>query len=173
MNPQYTRREVVKQIEDSHSKVLVTVKPLLETALEAAQETGIKQVILLGEEESKQHGIINWCDVNNDAGDAFKNNSYQINVKENCAFLPYSSGTTGVPKGVMLTHHNVISNLVQFGKGFELIPREIVLGILPFFHIYGLVTIALSSLEHGKTVVTLPKFEPESFLKAIQESKVQ
>ena len=172
MNPLYTRREVVKQIEDSNSKVLVTVKPLLETALEAAQETGLKQVILLGEEESKQHGIINWCDINNDAGDAFKNNSHKINVRENCAFLPYSSGTTGVPKGVMLTHHNIVSNLVQFGKIFEVIPREIILGILPFFHIYGLVTIALSSLEHGKAVVTLPKFEPQSFLKAIQEGKV-
>ena len=172
MNPLYTRREVVKQIEDSGSKVMVTIKPLLKTALEAAQETGVKHIILLGDSETKQHGIINWADVHNDLGDEFKNNSYKIDTKEHCAFLPYSSGTTGVPKGVMLTHHNIVSNLIQFGKFLDKIPREVILAILPFFHIYGLVTILLSGIEHLKTTVTVPRFEPEMFLKTIQNNEV-
>ena len=172
MNPQYTKREVVKQIEDSHSKVIFTVEPLLETAMEAAHQTGIKDIILLGSEESKKHGIINFSDIEKDSGKGFTNNSHKLDMKEQCAFLPYSSGTTGIPKGVFLTHHNIVSNLIQFGKYFDIVKREIMLGLLPFFHIYGLVTILLSGMEHMKTTVTLPKFEPQTFLKSIQDYKV-
>ena len=172
-NPLYTKHEVVKQIEDSNSRVIITVKSLLEVSMEAASETGVKHILLLGEDESKQHGVINLANVENDSGSHFTNNSHKLNLKEDCAFLPYSSGTTGIPKGVMLTHHNIVSNLIQFGKMFDVVKREVMLGLLPFFHIYGLVTIILSGLEHLKTTVTLPKFEPETFLKSIQDYKVR
>ena len=172
MNPLYTKREVVKQIEDSHAKIIFTIKPLLETAMEAAHVTGIKDIILLGTEGSKKHGVINLSDIEQDSGKDFANNSHKLNMKDHCAFLPYSSGTTGVPKGVMLTHHNIVSNLVQFGKFFDIVKREVALGLLPFFHIYGLTTILLSGLEHMKTTVTLPKFEPQTFLKSLQDYKV-
>ena len=172
VNPLYTKRELVKQIEDSHSKVILTTKPLLETAMEAAHETGIKDIILLGSENSAKHGVINFADVENDSGSAFVNNSHKINFKEDCAFLPYSSGTTGIPKGVMLTHYNVVSNLVQMDTYIKHVKRYVVLGLLPFFHIYAISLIMLGGMESMKTTVILPRFEPQSFLKAIQDYKV-
>lgn len=96
------------------------------------------------------------------------------------AFLCYSSGTSGLPKGVMISHRNVIANTMQICKFIA--PGRInmhgpdwlenVLGLLPFSHIYGLVVVAHSSLYSGDNVVVLPKFEMASCLQAIQQYKI-
>ena len=84
----------------------------------------------------------------------------------------------GPPKGVMLTHGNLVANLEQT---YELVKRarpdllgdnDVLLGLLPMFHIYGMVTILHYSMIHGSTLVTLPNFEPETFLKAIAQHRV-
>jgi acyl-CoA synthetase (AMP-forming)/AMP-acid ligase II len=82
--------------------------------------------------------------------------------------LPYSSGTTGLPKGVMLTHGNVVANLVQI-DAIERPDLRALVGVLPFFHIYGMVAILNFGLMRGATVVTLPRFELEPFLKVLQD----
>lgn len=96
------------------------------------------------------------------------------------AFLCYSSGTSGLPKGVMISHRNVIANTMQIceyvGPGRRKMHgndwQENVLGLLPFSHIYGLVVNAHSTLYEGDGVVVLPKFEMASFLQAIQDYKL-
>eukprot|EP00794_Sanderia_malayensis_P017433 gene17433-19177_t len=172
-NPQYTKLELVNQLLDSKSKMIVTTSALLETAKSAAKETGIKQIINIDEGCDNVHdGVFTWSDIISDDGNAFENRSTQINAKETCALLPYSSGTTGKPKGVVLTHHNLVANGLQLDSFSETLPRNISLGLLPFFHIYGLSIILLSGLRNGETIVTLPKFEPQSFLQAIQDHKI-
>ncbi|EHL01093.1 putative 4-coumarate--CoA ligase-like 1 [Glarea lozoyensis 74030] len=100
--------------------------------------------------------------------------------KRQTAFLCYSSGTSGLPKGVMISHQNVITNVLQFTL-FEKHVREkrpkgqtseVVLGLLPLSHIYGLVVIAHVSAYRGDEVIILPKFEMPSFLNAIQRFKI-
>ncbi|HEX8852849.1 MAG TPA: AMP-binding protein, partial [Pyrinomonadaceae bacterium] len=96
----------------------------------------------------------------------------EIDPGEDVVALPYSSGTTGVAKGVMLTHRNLVSNLCQFeGAGFAWCDDTLVC-VLPMFHIYGLVAILNYGLYCGATIVTLPRFELEQVLGVMQDYKV-
>ena len=87
--------------------------------------------------------------------------------------LPYSSGTTGLPKGVMLTHYNLVANILQSASAMtSLREDDTVLGVLPFFHIYGMVVIMNLGLHVGATVVTMPRFELEPCLEVMQRYKI-
>jgi len=80
--------------------------------------------------------------------------------------LPYSSGTTGLPKGVMLTHRNLVGNVVQGQSVLSTAQDDVLLAVLPFFHIYGLVVLLTSALRLGATLVTMPRFDLEQWLDA-------
>jgi 4-coumarate--CoA ligase len=147
-NPVYTKEELAFQLKDSGAKGLVTQLPFLETAKEAAKHVGIPEdrIILIGDERDKTARFKHFTSIVNTAG----TNRYRrtrINPEEDLAFLVYSSGTTGLPKGVMLCHRNITSNIMMLkageagnltwnggkdGKG------DNILGFLPFFHIYGI-----------------------------------
>ncbi|KAL7420636.1 4-coumarate--CoA ligase-like 5 [Cryptotrichosporon argae] len=90
------------------------------------------------------------------------------------AFLCYSSGTTGLPKGVQTTHGNMVAQLQAFNVAYQpLAPdHDVVLGVLPFSHIYGLTVVALQPLTKGVSVVVLPRWEEASALTAIQKYKI-
>jgi acyl-CoA synthetase (AMP-forming)/AMP-acid ligase II len=94
--------------------------------------------------------------------------SVTIDPDTDVVVLPYSSGTTGLPKGVMLTHRNLVANLVQI-DAVERRDLRALIGVLPFFHIYGMVVVLNFGLMRGATIVTLPRFELEPFLKALQD----
>jgi acyl-CoA synthetase (AMP-forming)/AMP-acid ligase II len=88
------------------------------------------------------------------------------------AVLPYSSGTTGLPKGVMLTHANLVANLVQTHDAFPISEDDVLVGVLPFFHIYGQTVIMNLGLRSGATIVTMPRFDLDQFLDLIQEHEI-
>jgi acyl-CoA synthetase (AMP-forming)/AMP-acid ligase II len=95
-----------------------------------------------------------------------------INAREDLVALPYSSGTTGICKGVMLTHSNLVANLAQLKGGGHDWNEDTLVCVLPLFHIYGLVAVMSHGLWCGSTVVTLPRFDFEQVLRTIQEHKV-
>jgi acyl-CoA synthetase (AMP-forming)/AMP-acid ligase II len=95
-----------------------------------------------------------------------------IDPRRDLAVLPYSSGTTGLPKGVMLTHSNLVANMLQIQDGFPISDEDVLIGVLPFFHIYGQTVIMNQGLWQGATIVTMPRFDLEQFLGLIEEHGV-
>ena len=168
INPLYTADELAHQLNDAKAKFLVTISLFLENAQEAAAKSNIQEIFTFDPVE----GVTPFMALTqNDEAMT----PVAIDPREDLVVLPYSSGTTGLPKGVMLTHHNIVSNMVQCEgiTGFNLVgPDDVLLGLLPFFHIYGMVVIMNMSLAMGATVVTIPRFDPELFLSLIQKHKV-
>jgi acyl-CoA synthetase (AMP-forming)/AMP-acid ligase II len=164
-NPLYTVEELGKQLADSRAKFLVTVPALLGRAREAAEGKGVEELFVFGEAE----GATPFASLLEGEGDV---PAVDIDPRGDVVVLPYSSGTTGVCKGVMLTHRNLIANLAQIrGAGLEW-EGETVLCVLPLFHIYGLVAVLNHSLHCGSTLVTLPRFDFEQALKTMQDRRV-
>ena len=176
-NPQYTAEELAYQFKSSNSKYVATIPALLPTIKEAASKSVcVEKIIVLSDEECLGEGknMISYQSLVKDSGSQFPS-STTLDYKNDIAVLPYSIGTTGLPKGVMLTHYNITANVNQMFH-----PQLIdytdtdcrLLGILPFFHIYSMIVLLASGLYQGATNVMLPKFEPELFLQAIQNYKV-
>jgi len=165
VNPLYTVGEVAKQLQDSTARFLLTVPPFLATAREAAQQAKIDEIFVLGEAEGATpfaallaHGNVA--------------PAVTIDARKDLVALPYSSGTTGLPKGVMLSHYNLVAQLcsVEGVTDAALItPQDTVLAFLPFFHIYGIVAFMNASLYQGATVVTMPRFDLEQYLQLAQK----
>lgn len=166
VNPMYTAEELRKQLADSGAKYLVTIPQLVGRAREAAEGKSLSEIFVFGEAEGATPFA---ALLEGGAGDLPPVN---INPREDLVALPYSSGTTGVCKGVMLTHRNLVSNLAQIeGSGHDW-RDETLICVLPLFHIYGMVAIMSHGLYCGATVVTLPRFDFEQVLKAMQDYRV-
>jgi acyl-CoA synthetase (AMP-forming)/AMP-acid ligase II len=163
MNPLYTAREVCHQLEDSGARFLVTIEPMLEVAAAAASTAGVEEVFVVGEEAG---GATPFADL---LGDPAEAPSVDVDPSEDIAVLPYSSGTTGLPKGVMLSHRNLVANLEQNLAVFPIEEDDVVIGVLPFFHIYGMIVIMNQGLRAGATIVTMPRFDLDQFLGLTEE----
>ncbi len=164
-NPLYTARELQHQLEDSGSKFMLTIPQFMDTAKKAAEAAGIEEIFVVGEAED---GATALSDLMGDPADA-----PEVEVSaEDLAVLPYSSGTTGLPKGVMLTHENLVANLIQIQEAFGIEEGDVLVGVLPFFHIYGQTVIMNQGLRAGATIVSMPRFDLDQFLDLIQEHGV-
>ena len=95
-----------------------------------------------------------------------------IDPAQDLVVLPYSSGTTGFPKGVMLTHRNLVANLIQTSHLQRVAGQDRIIAVLPFFHIYGMTVVLSLGLWRGATLISSPKFELEPFLGLLQAHRV-
>jgi acyl-CoA synthetase (AMP-forming)/AMP-acid ligase II len=160
INPTYTEREVHHQLDDAGATLLITVGMFLDTARQAAEGTQVKEIFVIGGGD----GVSDFTEL---LGEPL---AEQVPVSiEDIVVLPYSSGTTGLSKGVMLTHHNLVANIVQSLAGITLTPDDAFVAVLPFFHIYGMQVLMNMGLTAGSTIVTMPRFDLEQFLALHQE----
>ncbi|MEH0419605.1 4-coumarate--CoA ligase family protein [Streptomyces sp. B21-083] len=166
VHPLATAEEFAKQLRDSAAAWIVTVSPLLETARAAAELAGGVREILVCDSAPGHRSLIDML------ASTAPEPSIDIDPAEDVAALPYSSGTTGIPKGVMLTHRSIATNLAQLAPTLRIGPADRILAVLPFFHIYGLTALMNMSLGHGATVVVLPRFDLDTFLAAIEKHRI-
>nr|CAI5846908.1 unnamed protein product [Callosobruchus analis] len=172
VNPLYTPDEIKRQFENAGVKMIVTVPLLLEVATTVGpQLPGYKSTLCIGGEDdiaNNVHGLENLLKAGHES------EIQGINPRE-LALLPYSSGTTGLPKGVMLSHYNLVANLVQVDHdAFRNLythdgSRHKVLTVLPYFHIYGFNSIMNLILKSGGHLLSIPRFTPEDYIKALVE----
>jgi len=159
VNPTYGAEEVRFQLNDANASLIITVPMFAETATEAMEGSPAEEIVVIG--EPSYEGLF---------GEPAS--QVDLDVHENVLVLPYSSGTTGLPKGVMLTHHNLVANLVQSDSMLTYDDGEVALAVLPFFHIYGMQVLMNGLLSNGVTVVTMPRFDMEQGLELMQKHKV-
>ena len=165
INPLYTEREIAHQLKDSGARFLVTVPGCAEKAVAAVEQGLIEELFVFG----TAHGATPFDSLLVDNGRAEQT---EINPHEDIVTLPYSSGTTGLPKGVMLTHHNLVANIRQMEGLCYFYETDTLVCVLPLFHIYGLMVVLNMGLYSGATVVLMPRFELEAFLQTVQDYDV-
>jgi long-chain acyl-CoA synthetase len=198
-NPLYTKRELSHQIKDSGSEVVVTLDLLYPKVAEVREEAGVREVVvgrvtdfmpfpinLLAPRQLKKHARAEgepWPPVPRDAKvrrwNELMSASYpaarpaEVDARNDLAGLIYTGGTTGLSKGAMLTHYNLVANVMQGTAWFPDLRdgREAVMSILPFFHSFGM-TVAMNLGIHiaGKLIL-MPRFELGPTLKVIQKER--
>jgi acyl-CoA synthetase (AMP-forming)/AMP-acid ligase II len=164
LNPLYTAEEISFQLEDSGARAIVTVPPLLDKARAAAAGTGVQEIVVFGE----AGGATPFSSLLADR----EAEQVPLDPGRDLAVLPYSSGTTGFSKGVKLTHRNLVANMYQTEVAARLGDEDVVMAVLPFFHIYGMNVIMNMSLFQGASIVSLSRFELDAFLGATQQHRI-
>lgn len=195
-NPMYTERELEHQLNDAGVETILALDLVYPRLSKVASRTPLKRIIytsikdylpfpknLLYPLKQKKDGM--WHDIPYGNGvysysQLMKASSPQrpqpvsVNPKEDVALLQYTGGTTGLPKGVMLTHYNLVVNTLQCIEWQEKNlngEQERVLGVLPFFHVYGMTVVMNLSVATGAMMILLPRFDVKEVLETIQKLK--
>ncbi len=194
-NPLYKEREIAYLMSDSGAKAIITLDMLYPRVLSVLKETGLENIIITGIKDylpfpknliypfiqKKENGItvkVEHRGVNHLFAEIMKTAPAEpipldFDFERDIALLQYTGGTTGPPKGVMLTHKNLIANAEMCRAWLykTVDGEEVTMGILPFFHVYGMTTVLIVSVMAGNKMVLLPKFDFKTALKEIDKQK--
>ncbi|MCY7340312.1 MAG: AMP-binding protein [Pseudonocardia sp.] len=165
-NSLYTPGELAHQLIDSGAKMLFTISPFLERATEAVTQAGLSADVIVVLDAAD--GVASLRDLLATTAEP----PTQIVTAGDTAVLPYSSGTTGRAKGVILTHRNLVANLAQLEPVFRVTAESKILAVLPFFHIYGMTVMMNNGLHKRSTVITMPRFDLAEFLRIVSENEI-
>ncbi|HLU55903.1 MAG TPA: AMP-binding protein [Pseudonocardia sp.] len=165
-NSLYSPTELAHQLADSGARMLVTASPFVDRATAAAASAGLPADAVVTLDPVDGH--ISLADLLSSTAEP---PVLEVGPTDT-AVLPYSSGTTGLAKGVILTHRNLVANLLQLAPVATTDETTRVLAVLPFFHIYGMTVLMNHSLHRRATVVTMPRFEMAEFLRVVTQYRL-
>lgn len=194
-NPLYTERELEYQLKDSGAKAIIGLDLLYPRISKVKPQTKVEHIIVTAIKDflpfpknliypfiqKKQNGMV--VNVKHEGNnhllvEILKQPQRNLTVHEydfheDLALLQYTGGTTGFPKGVMITHKNLVSNAAMCAAWlYKSKPgKEVVLGVLPFFHVYGMTTVMILSVLQSQKMVLIPKFDVNTILKAIEKQR--
>ncbi|MDR4948800.1 AMP-binding protein [Neobacillus cucumis] len=194
-NPLYTERELEYQMQDAGAIAIITLDILYPRVTKVMPQTQLQNIVVTAIKDylpfpknlvypfiqKKQYGIV--VKVKHEGSshlftEIVKTNSksliqHEFMPDEDIALLQYTGGTTGFPKGVMLTHKNLIANTCMSEAWlYKCKPgQESILGILPFFHVYGMTTVMILSIKMACKMILLPKFDALTTLKTIHKQR--
>ncbi|WP_433730396.1 AMP-binding protein [Actinoplanes sp. CA-051413] len=163
-SPASTVEELTAQLTAARARLLVTVPALAEQAVAAAARAGVEEVFVLG----TAPGATPFSEL---IGHSYPPVRVPIDPDRDLAALPFSSGTSGLPKGVELTHTALVTNVRQGQASLSFHEQDVVVAVAPFFHALGLNLVLPGSLAAGATVVTMGRFDLEAFLALIQQHR--
>ena len=165
VNPLWNNEEISHQVVDSDASFLVTIPELKSTIDDQILGSRLKACFLVGHENGPESF---------EALAEFPRLETRplIDPRHDVVALPYSSGTTGTSKGVMLTHRNLVANICQMEVTEHIHEQDVLLCVLPLFHIYGLVVILNLGLRSGATIILMTHFDMEHMLETIEKYKV-
>ncbi|WP_425038712.1 acyl--CoA ligase [Primorskyibacter sp. S187A] len=165
VNPGYSNAELNRQLIDSGATVLITSPECFETAQAGAEGTNVSEIIVMGDAPggTSLEAVM---------GEPLQSQA-PIDPAETVVAIPYSSGTTGLPKGVCLTHRDLVVNIDQCVAAMPTIDAgDTTIAVLPFFHMFGLTVVANVTLAQQGCLVTLPRFDLPRFLELIEEHRM-
>jgi acyl-CoA synthetase (AMP-forming)/AMP-acid ligase II len=165
INPLDTADDLAGHLNEAYARFLLTVPGEVAKATELTTRTPVEQIIVFGDAD----GATSFSALLTDSATA---PDPAIDPGLDVATILHSSGSTGYPKGVLLTHRNMIANVLQTSLGAPLGEHEKVLAVPPFHHAFGLIMVMNASLLQGATIVTMPRFDPTAYLRAIEEHRI-
>lgn len=163
INSLYTPGEIEKQLRDANAQWLITISALLPQGKEAAHAVGIPDERIIVLDGAPGHPNLREL-----LTSGHQPPEVEFDPSTHVAVLPYSSGTAGEPKGVMLSHRNLVANVAQSRVVIDVRAEDRVLAVLPFFHIYGMTVLLNIALRQRARLVTMPRFDLVEFLEIIQ-----
>jgi acyl-CoA synthetase (AMP-forming)/AMP-acid ligase II len=168
VNPAFTAEEIAKILRAARASVVIAAVPAAAAATAAADTVGVPHRFLLGRPGEEHPGFRPFAELEASGEPAPR---ITIDPATAVAALPFSSGTTGLPKGVRLTHRNLVANLEQNRVGWPVAADDVLPAALPFFHIYGFMIILNTGLAARARVVTLARFQLDAYLRLVQEHR--
>ncbi|MBX9695234.1 MAG: AMP-binding protein, partial [Cyanobacteria bacterium] len=178
INPLLKTDEIAHILTDSDARVLIAHDSILGEVVDALPKTELLEYLIVSPQKpdnfpiagEKKIQLESLTEAAPPAIDPFINN---IDLETDLAFIVYTSGTTGKPKGAMISHANLLSVLpYPLLSDLDLQSSDVWLGMLPLCHVYGLAVIVFGALTTGGTIVILPRFEPKAALEAIERERV-
>jgi long-chain acyl-CoA synthetase len=173
MNPTLRQREVKSQVNDAESRVLLVQQDLFPMVEKILPELpSLERVIITRQADSPGNRVFSLAHLLNKYSGPFSAPLPRIQPQEDLAALPYSSGTAGLSKGVMITHFNLLSNTIQSMHAVEAREDDVFISFLPFHHIYGFTYFLCGSIYRGATQVVMSRFHAEDCLRLMEKYRV-